>query len=66
MNASLASCLTSFFLIHCRFPSSRYSFSAIKVSRERWLVSQRCFSYTTNGNYFFISLYLSLLHFMDM
>jgi len=61
MNANFASCLTSFFLIFCRIPSSRYSSSAIEVFSDCWL-SQRWFYYTTNGKYFLITLYLSLLH----
>lgn len=44
-----ASWLTLLFLISCSFPSSRYSFTAIKVSSESWL-SQRCFSNSTNSN----------------
>lgn len=47
-------------LIYCRFPSSRYSLSAIEVSSESWLL-QRCFSNDTNGNYFLCPLYIYLL-----
>lgn len=49
-HAYFAPCLTLYFLIYCSFPSSRYSFSAIKVSSKSWL-SQKCFSDITNGNY---------------